>query len=144
MKNFSNYLLLTTFVISAQLLAQSKNNVEFNYDKSGKLIERKTRAIQLNNFSRNSIQDSTSHVPQFNISPIPTNDVINITRDKSSKKNIFKIELYSLTGQLVQSKFCDNASITAFDVNSIKTGLYLLVIFSSQNEREIHKVIIND
>ncbi|MEI6020779.1 MAG: T9SS type A sorting domain-containing protein [Bacteroidota bacterium] len=144
MKNKTLFVAIVAIAIGSPLLSQTKKKLELNYDNSGNLIERKTLAIQLSEFSRNTIPDSSNRITQFNISPIPTNNVLNIEREKTSKNNISKIELFSLSGQLIQSKSCELTSTSMLDVHDIKSGLYMLVISLSNNQREIHKVIIND
>jgi len=70
---------------------------------------------------------------KFSVYPNPSSDVINIKTDEK----VDKVELYNTLGQLIINK--DNT--TLMNINRVKSGLYLLKIYSG-NKTVTKKVII--
>lgn len=70
---------------------------------------------------------------KFSVYPNPSSDVLNIRTDEP----IEKVELYNTIGQLIVAK-----KTTNINISSIKTGIYILKIYSG-NRSVIKKVMIN-
>ncbi|MFD2602529.1 alpha-amylase family glycosyl hydrolase [Flavobacterium suzhouense] len=66
--------------------------------------------------------------------PNPTSDVfaLNIA--------VKKLEIYSLTGQLVKS-FSNTSAYTIYDVNSLTSGMYLVKVIDTENRQSTLKLI---
>ena len=80
------------------------------------------------------------------ISPNPVKDILNIDiQDNSLEKNN-KIEavLYDLKGVLKMKKIIRNKQTSSIDVNQIKSGVYILKLFSNSKLIESKKIIIAD
>ncbi|MCH8535701.1 MAG: endonuclease [Flavobacteriaceae bacterium] len=74
---------------------------------------------------------------QINIYPNPaTNSKVFI----ETKQPIDQIQLYSITGKLIQQITAKNQQ-TNFEINSIKPGIYLLKVTQNQNS-STHKIIV--
>ena len=70
---------------------------------------------------------------KFSVYPNPSSDVLNIRTDEP----IEKVELYNTIGQLIVAK-----KTTNINISSLKTGIYILKIYS-RNRSVIKKVMIN-
>ncbi|MDC3299055.1 family 16 glycosylhydrolase [Flavobacteriaceae bacterium] len=70
---------------------------------------------------------------KFSVYPNPSSDVLNIRTNEP----IDKVELYNTIGQLIVAK-----KTTNINISSIKTGIYILKIYSG-NRSVIKKVMIN-
>ena len=70
---------------------------------------------------------------KFSVYPNPSSDVLNIRTNEP----IDKVELYNTIGQLIVAK-----KTTNINISSIKTGIYILKIYS-RNRSVIKKVMIN-
>ncbi len=132
-------------LISFNSKCQENISFELSYDKSGNLQERKIQTINLGRFnSPSNTNDSLPQPAYFNVSPNPSNTFINIEVKDRSEFNTANIQLYTLTGQLIKTIPYYGENLKKIDVSGLLSGLYLLTINYSPNEREIHKIIIND
>jgi beta-glucanase (GH16 family) len=104
-------------------------NIDLNFTESAMEIDY-VRVYQTNTLSvaENMLND-------LKVYPNPTTTEINI----SSKLNLDKIELYDITGKLIISKI---KNLKTLDVNDLKSGFYLLKIYSGEM-RSTKKVVIN-
>jgi hypothetical protein len=97
----------------------------------------------LDNIKLNDVTNVTALFEQqgnsrFLISPNPASDVISIALD-SEKDEIKKIEIFSLTGELLQSA---NGFVRNLNVGDLKDGSYILKIRTSQQSKVQRLVII--
>ena len=70
---------------------------------------------------------------KFSVYPNPSSDVLNIRTNEP----IDKVELYNIIGQLIVAK-----KTTNINISSLKTGIYILKIYSG-NRSVIKKVMID-
>ena len=91
----------------------------------------------------NSISENSSLYSKITVSPIPANNLLNISFDNTTQQNI-TITLLSLDGRII---FTDNLQTEPgvinhpMDISKITSGLYLLKI-SNTSETVIKKIII--
>lgn len=72
--------------------------------------------------------------PKMALYPNPATDIFSISTDAA------KVELYTITGQLVKS-FSGNAAHTGYDVSSLGSGLYIVKVTDAENRQSTHKFI---
>lgn len=70
--------------------------------------------------------------------PNPTNDDINLNFGENLET--FKVELYSLTGKLIQSTSYHNSNAASFQINA-SAGIYMLKVMDGNNNQIVIKVV---
>ncbi len=70
--------------------------------------------------------------------PNPTNGDINLNFGENFEA--FTVELYSITGQLIQTKFYRNTDRAAFQINAA-SGIYLLKVLDENNNQAVLRVV---
>jgi hypothetical protein len=144
MKNTILFLLLLCLTkISAQ---EEGPTLVFSYDGAGNLTERKVQVFALGRYAKPLLETDSISLPLLNrVSPNPAFSTLTVeTIQKHTIQADAKIELVNLAGQLLVSIPYKGEDKHTLDVSSIKSGLYLLIIYYSSNDREVHKIIIND
>jgi len=71
---------------------------------------------------------------QIEVFPIPSRDQISV----ASKMNFVRYQIFSLTGQSVQSGQYKNQPI---NIRSLKNGVYLISLFDNSGERKVVKIV---
>lgn len=72
--------------------------------------------------------------PKMVLYPNPATDMFSISIDAA------KVELYTITGQLVKS-FEGNTAHTGYDVSSLGSGMYIVKVTDAENRQSTHKFI---
>lgn len=80
------------------------------------------------------------HERQFVVYPNPANGRVQVIRKQSESKTV-QITLLNAAGEEVKNEVFNSNEPISLVISSIKPGIYLMVILT-QNEKEIHKVII--
>jgi beta-glucanase (GH16 family) len=104
-------------------------NIALNFTESAMEID------YVRVYQSNPLSISENIFNDIKVYPNPASAEINI----SSQLNIDKVELYDITGKLILSKLKSQNTI---NVNNIKSGLYMLKIYSG-DKSSTKKVIIN-
>lgn len=82
-----------------------------------------------------STADNTFSKFKFNYYPNPTSNVVNL----SAEKNISKVEIYTITGQKVQSNSV-NASQKQLNISNLQRGVYMMEV-SIDNAKKTFKIV---
>lgn len=72
----------------------------------------------------------------LNIHPNPTENILQV-----SGNSISKLSIYSITGQLVESRDYSNVSSITLDIGKYNNGVYLLEVFNDKQQVSISKII---
>lgn len=120
------------------IIAQTVEEVKFNYDINGNRIEREIITLDKSNKSQNikSIIDSlnSSNIVIF---PNPTSDIINITMDDDYSDS--KVIVYNMIGEIVYSHNVYSKEVK-IDLSKEINGVYILTI-SNKNKRKSWKIV---
>lgn len=90
--------------------------------------------LYLNNIANLSTEEIISR--KFKIYPNPVNDIINI--ESLSEDQISAFSIYTIEGKMILQNDQQKSSITYIDVNTLKTGVYILHL--KNNHSETHKM----
>ncbi len=91
--------------------------------------------VQLSFDPNLSTSDNAFSKFKFNYYPNPTSNLVNL----SAEKNISKVELYTITGQKVQSNTV-NASQKQLNISNLQRGVYLMEV-SIDNAKKTFKIV---
>jgi hypothetical protein len=78
----------------------------------------------------------------FRVYPNPSSDVVNIVFEEQPKSKV-KIQLFDITGRLIDSKEVNNVKNVKFELIDLKKGVYILNIRSVQGWSKSIKIIKN-
>ena len=95
--------------------------------------DRKTKKIAVKGVSANEII--------IELFPNPTPDILNIKMLNKKAKDIYRVDIYTVSGKKVKTKTIDNLGINKIDLNSLRSGIYI-VTFYSNNHLILSKRII--
>ncbi|PQJ80599.1 family 16 glycosylhydrolase [Polaribacter porphyrae] len=118
---------LNQFLLLNVAMGGFAGDIDANFTQSSMIIDY-VRVYQNNTASTDDFFSS-----KFKVYPNPTSDTFSIKTDEK----IDKVEIYSTLGQLVLSNFSNYKKINS---NHLKSGLYLVKIYS--NQKSITKKII--
>lgn len=103
--------------------------IQYAYDALGnRTQETKTSTLSVEDFG---------NFKSFTLFPNPFQEELNIS---SKEQNIIQIQLYDLTGKLIQEEKVNNQNSFTLKTNGLPTGTYLVNI-SSDKGKETYKVI---
>lgn len=103
--------------------------IQYSYDQLGnRTQETKTSTL--------SVEEVTKE-KSFTLFPNPFQEELQIT---SKEQNITQVQLYDLTGKLIQEEKVNNQNTFTLKTNSLPSGTYLITIFADKG-KESYKVI---
>ena len=103
--------------------------IQYSYDALGnRTQETKTSTL--------SVEEVTKE-RSFTLFPNPFQEELQIT---SKEQSISQVQLYDLTGKLIQEEKVNNQNTFTFKTNGLPIGTYLITIFTDKG-KESYKVI---
>ena len=103
--------------------------IQYSYDDLGnRTQETKTSTL--------SVEEVTKE-RSFTLFPNPFQEELQIT---SKEQSISQVQLYDLTGKLIQEEKVNNQNTFTFKTNGLPIGTYLITIFTDKG-KESYKVI---
>lgn len=96
------------------------------------VVDPNTAAVSgMSSFDFSTLSVKKNELSSLAVYPNPVKDIIHIT---NTNVNLVKAELHNLNGQLVLSK---ENNLTAINVNSLPSGIYMLKIYSEKTQKTI-------
>jgi YD repeat-containing protein len=115
-----------------RLTQASYNNgvgIQYSYDALGnRTQETKTSTLSVEDFE---------NTKSFTLFPNPFQEELQIT---SAAQSITQVQLYDLTGKLIQDEKVNNQNAFTLKTNSLPSGTYLITIFTDKG-KESYKVV---
>ena len=103
--------------------------IQYSYDQLGnRTQETKTSTLSVEDFE---------NIKSFTLFPNPFQEELQIT---SKEQSISQVQLYDLTGKLIQEEKVNNQNSFTLKTNSLPIGTYLITIFTDKG-KESYKVI---
>jgi hypothetical protein len=125
------------FYVPMEIYNEELDTLLVRFSMKSSEVESNHEGWLIDNFSSSSviidnIEEIQTNQKLLNISPNPTNDLLNITL---KNEKIYHIAIYTLTGRFVK-EFVDTNSIS---VSGLSTGIYLLRVNGKYSEKLIVK-----
>ena len=139
-------------LIFSGLLANSQTRVDFSYDGAGNQIKRQLCLFCRNQSSINDslvledLKDENFHFffegDVISYYPNPVKEELFLKWELIDGKNVERIELYTLTGQLVKKYINLNVSNKlSIPFNNLPDGIYTILLLYSNGEQKDIKII---
>lgn len=127
--------------LSTDLLNAQSNDLSFNYDAAGNLIERKVQVLPQARIGKFTTPvDSTV---EFKVYPNPSSQFVNIEGPLPEGRESAQVRLMAMNGQLIKTdSYFGHAK--AIPVSELKPGLYLLEVRYSKEEASVYKIVVTN
>lgn len=143
MKHLKIMIKLSVLFSCIYTLNAQENNLVFSYDKAGNLMQRKVQTMVGGRLGKINSKDSSHVQPaeNFKVFPNPTNQYINLEGDLPVHILQADVILSNLEGKVLKTDQYYGKT-KALDISTLKSGMYLLEMRYSKEERTTYKIII--
>lgn len=129
-----------------QLTAQEGNTIQFTYDGSGALTQRKLQVmVQGRLANKNSLGDTVqlAPAPNFKIYPNPTNTYLNIEGNLPEGLSNAQVLLLDVEGKALK-KDSYTGEAKSISVSDLKAGMYLLEFIYTEKKKSTYKIVVTN
>lgn len=86
------------------------------------------------------ISIENNNINTFTIYPNPAQDLLYV---KLASDTLLKVELFDITGKLIANEAINQLPEVSLDISSLKSGIYIVAVSDSKENKSFKKLIIN-